>query len=290
MTSQGAMTAASIVSMDCCNIQRCPSWLINVADDVADNIADNGADGSYECMEVDKYPLENLWVTDLEVIGCKVDNGDSPEAYKTMRNNIDILKSLGARTNGNLPFERVSGFPRRSDEYTLQNPHELVPCHRDDIQVLFWGSPHCCPSRWTPDSKSHGNGDKLSFKTNAFEAMAYLCPRGLVIMITTVNYRVAYYRRTFRTLHVGPVKFISHKSMKSGSIEQVHPEGGEIASVIIPNDKTWLLSNNLDPDGVLDFGGLVANYMALCPGPVIELGCNTASLSMEVAMSIDDGI
>ena len=235
------------------------------------------ADDHSECVAMEdraQQPLRHLWVTDLEQVKF-------PEEVN-MRSNIAFLRSLGARANGDCPFEKVSGFPTL--DLLVENPHELIQCAKEDIKMLLWGSPHNCQSSYP------GTGSDIAlFNANAFGSMAWLAPKGLVIMIAKASYgRPCDHDRT---LHVGPVRFANHKTSMSGSTHPVHPESIELASVLIPHGRTRLLHEHVDEKGVLNFGAFVWQYMQNFPGPAIELGCNTASLSMEIAIAcVSSGI
>ena len=110
-------------------------------------------------------------------------------SYARMLKNLFDLTSWGALTSeGCLPFDQVSGFPRKpTDAPCIQNPSDLYP--GKELKLLLWGSPHGNPS--SNDGSHHGprTPEDIS-QTHAFESMAWLCPRGTVIMTFPSKYRV----------------------------------------------------------------------------------------------------
>ena len=118
-----------------------------------------------------------------------------------MLKNIFDLTSWGALTSEGcphepfgIPFNKVSGFPRKpKDAPDILNPSELYP--DKELKLLLWGSPHGNRSR--NDGSHHGPPTRIPsnvFKTQAFESMAWLCPRGTVIMTFPSKYKVEFYQ------------------------------------------------------------------------------------------------
>ena len=116
-----------------------------------------------------------------------------------MLKNLFDLTSWGALTSEGrpherfgLPFDKVSGFQRKpTDAPDIRNPSDLYP--GKELKLLLWGSPHGNPS--SNDGSHHGPRTPSEvFKTQAFEAMAWLCPRGTVIMTFPSKYIVEFYQ------------------------------------------------------------------------------------------------
>ena len=113
-------------------------------------------------------------------------------AYERMRKNLAALTHLGAQTDGGLPFNQVSGFPREdADGPDLRNPAEIFP--QKKLRLLIWGSPHPNPS--CNNCTIHGSkAVSAQYKTQAFESMAWLCPTGVVAMAFSAKYQVEFYQ------------------------------------------------------------------------------------------------
>ena len=114
-------------------------------------------------------------------------------SYARMLKNLSELTSWGALTSVfGLPFDKVSGFPRKpKDAPDILNPSELYP--DKELKLLLWGSPHGNPS--SNDGSHHGpRTPEDIFQTQAFESMAWLCPRGTVIMTFPSKYIVEFYQ------------------------------------------------------------------------------------------------
>ena len=115
-----------------------------------------------------------------------------------MLKNLFDLTSWGALTSEGrpherfgVPFDKVSGFQRKpTDAPDIRNPSDLYP--GKELKLLLWGSPHGNPS--SNDGSHHGpRTPEDIFQTQAFESMAWLCPRGTVIIMTFPSkYRVEF--------------------------------------------------------------------------------------------------
>ena len=109
-----------------------------------------------------------------------------------MEKNLAALSHLGAQTDGGLPFNKVSGFPKEDiDCLDLLNPVEIFP--QKQLRLLMWGSPHPNPS--CNNGVIHGSkAISVQYKTQAFESMAWLCPTGVVAMAFSDKYEVEFYQ------------------------------------------------------------------------------------------------
>ena len=246
---------------------------------------------------VRRGPLADLWLTDLSIITpTSVDNGDL--AHSVMVENVRRLRNLGARTNGDVPFARVSGFPvQEGGDKDITNPHSLVGCTREQVGILIWGAPHDAGAGG--DTRLHGQCYRgkynEEFKTCAFEAMSWLAPCGLIVMVNPLKYYVKFGSRheawdtTPRVLHSGPVSFRAHRNRNGGSDTPISDDGPhhETCSMLIPTRNYRLLHAHIC-NGVLDFGSFILSYMrhAMPKGPCIELGCNTCGLTNELALTL----
>ena len=114
--------------------------------------ADQHGDGT--SSESNGAVLADLWVTDLSVITpTSADEGDP--AHRVMIENVGRLRNLGARTNGEVPFGRVSGFPVKEEgDDDIMNPHSVAGCTREQVSILIWGAPHIAGAG--ESSRSHG--------------------------------------------------------------------------------------------------------------------------------------
>ena len=78
-------------------------------------------------------------------------HGNCLTAYERMGKNLSSLTNLGALTDGGLPFNKVSGFPREDAEGPdIRNPSELFP-QKKLRRLLFWGS--SATPGWAPTVK-----------------------------------------------------------------------------------------------------------------------------------------
>ena len=113
-------------------------------------------------------------------------------AYERMVKNLSSLTNLGALTDGGLPLNKVSGFPREdADGIDIRNPAEIFP--QKKLRLLIWGSPHPNPS--SNNGVIHGSKVvSAQYKTQAFESMAWLCPTGVVAMAFPAKYEVEFYQ------------------------------------------------------------------------------------------------
>jgi hypothetical protein len=118
----------------------------------------------------------------------------SESAHDRLLSNLKRLQQHGAVTDDGMPFNRVSGFPKSKDEDSaIRNPAELFS--NKDLKLLFWGSPHPRLSAYDMLLKCHGSkAIAETYKTQAFESMAWLCPTGVVAMTFSVKYRVEFYQ------------------------------------------------------------------------------------------------
>ena len=121
---------------------------------------------------------------------CPVHSAET--AYDRMVHNVGVLSHLGAQTDGSVPFNKVSGFPREDgDGPDIRNPAEMFP--EKKLRLLIWGSPHPNPS--CNDGVIHGSkAVSAQYKTQAFESMAWLCPTGVVAMTFPAKYEVEFYQ------------------------------------------------------------------------------------------------
>ena len=113
-------------------------------------------------------------------------------AYTRLTENLQSLSEAGAITNRGPLYEKVSGFPTTyGGDAAVRNPAELFP--GKELKLLWWGAPH-----WNPSSCNgtfHGSGaDGPGYKTNAFESMVWLCPRGTVAMTFPAKFAVEFYQ------------------------------------------------------------------------------------------------
>ena len=235
------------------------------------------------------------WISDLNA-------ANDPAAVDAMKTNLQILRAHGARVFVNeatgkiSPFVDVTGFdlldvPTRGPgaeqlSQQLRSPSELVL--PGTLSYLIWGSPHACPSN--QDSPWHAPGAKSNheFKTKAFESMAYQC-KGLICMVFPACYKeIEFWPRPpgdNRILYVSPIRFHQHRSKKSGSTEDIVGDKPERVAMLLPPRFSALVLKHTEPaTNHLMFGSFwldVVKNMG-CTEHAVELGCSTASLSMEL--------
>ena len=162
--------------------------------------------------------LAKLVLTDFGVLRPLESFTTFTTSYARMLKNLSDLTSWGALTSVfGLPFDKVSGFQRKpTDAPDIRNPSDLYP--GKELKLLLWGSPHGNPS--SNDGSRHGPRTAGEvFKTQAFEAMAWLCPRGTVIMTFPSNI----YSRVLPTLLRGR-RSEANLGLRSNIFEGVRPD------------------------------------------------------------------
>ena len=110
-------------------------------------------------------------------------------AFERMVFNVKLMKREGAVTDGDFPINMVSGYevtPEEKEERPeLKNPKDLVAGGRlDNVKLLLWGSPNGNPSSNSAEKHGDKTATGSTYKTNAFESMAWLCS-GTIIMSFT---------------------------------------------------------------------------------------------------------
>ena len=156
----------------------------------------------------DKRRLAKLVLTDFGVLQPSqrqegpvesqeaLDPRPHKKPYTRMLRNLFDLTNWGALTSeeGCLPLNKVSGFKKKpTDAQDIRNPNELCP--GKELKLLLWGCPHANPS--SNDGSHHGPGPRTPehiVKTQAFESMAWLCPRGMAIMTFPSKDKVEFYQ------------------------------------------------------------------------------------------------
>jgi hypothetical protein len=245
--------------------------------------------------------LSNLHLTDFDGLReGAVDAGD-PEctgqlcdgnvnAFCVLKERATLMASLGAKIDEltGLPFNNVSGFAKSASESIL-NPIDVIPpgCN---VGLLLWGSPHPNPS--SCDRESHGCFTTgATYKTNAFESMAWLAPSGFICMPFPQKYVVEFFQpqqpaAAQRILVVSKAYVREYVPMTSSNTVRYPISGATKDSVMVAClvPPRFLESLAWMPDGQLDLGLTLLNVLAaLTPFEKgVALGCYDLSCEMEI--------
>lgn len=215
-------------------------------------------------------------------------------AYARMLRNLDDLKQAGAITSSDgLPWENVSGFEKaEGDDPAIVNPSDIFPSKM--LRLLFWGSPHPNPS--SNDNSYHGSiATAAMYKTQAFESMAWLCPRGLVAMTFPAKYRVEFYQPVSDKAAAGRILICAKMSTRlyvpmasSDGLRYTIPDamaGNIMVAMLVPPDMWPCVV--LGESGCIDFGETMQRVL---DGLTEEeygcaLGVYDCSLEMELLLA-----
>ena len=234
--------------------------------------------------------LSKFFISDFSRIRVGV------HGYQHMVDNCRSLCEKGAVVDGDgLPFDNITGFPIRlplgswevplheADPELLKHPGDLL-LHKE-LRLLVWGAPHCNPS--SGSGLMHGSSAETSaeWKTDAFESMAWLCPKGTVIMTFPPKYRVEFSQPAqFHPAH--PRQLVVGRMFSRGyvpldfTIDDTSTKDVMIA-LLVPENKLWCLKYT---QGKIDFGLTVLNILKAMSGGQFgcALGVHDASLEMEL--------
>ena len=241
--------------------------------------------------------FSNWWVTDIASATPDVD----PAAAAALQSSLTWLAANGARIGAYAPITGVSGFVAKGGNDKIVNPKQIIPAGAT-LSCLIWGAPHGCPSDHRPSS-AHAPKAATNevFKTNAWESISWLC-NGLVIMTFPSRYKPEFWPRGCgdgghgsragdgRFLISMPVRFHRHRSQHTGvALPLIGDNSNEIEMVVlcVPPGKCFDLVYKHTVGGSLNFGEFALEfYESLSPHEhVVELGCSTATLSLEVVIA-----
>jgi len=243
--------------------------------------------------------MNNLFLTDIAVLVMKSDeelvaSQGAESAHAVMLQNCRFLKSYGAQVDDNdIPYRNVSGFPKKTgDPEALQTPTEFVGAN-SSVALLLWGSPHKHPSDDGPmvhGPSSHvGNG---TWKTQAFESMAWLAPDGFVAMTFSSKYMVELYQPQHdddahnRVLLSTRLLFRQYVPMQSSPLRRVPitDTTNVMGAFLVP----YRFMTCLDWRGdALDFGSTMLRVLTALRGTekAVALGVYDCSLEKEIGLA-----
>ena len=224
-------------------------------------------------------------------------NSSDAKSWNELSKNCLWLAAYGARLlhcgPHILPHVRISGFPVRSYQKHLRNPQDLVP-PGFTVAALIWGAPHFLTadndraSRHGPGRDHSHNAPNAKYKSQAFESMCWLC-KELVVMTFPGSYReIDFWPRCppdDRAILIQPVSFHRHFSSVTGRFCAVSSNVQERVAMAVPPRMYPLLHQHNDRQtNCLDFAGFMLSVHQLLDASeaMVELGCNCATLSMEL--------
>ena len=236
--------------------------------------------------------LSRWWITDLAAATDEL-------AAATLKRNCTYMAALGAHVgraqDGSAgAIVDVTGFTLEDDtegrERGLREPIDILP-KGHMLAGVIWGSPHGHASDLKSSSR-HGPwaSSNADFKTKAFEAMAYVC-QGLVIMSLPSKYKIEFWPRIRqsdrRSLLQCRVRYLAHKSSVTGHAVPIDETYEEAIAMLLPPGYVDLANRHTDrATNTLNYAAFIRNVYADSGATehFVELGCNTASLSMELVL------
>lgn len=255
--------------------------------------------------------LGNLYLTDFDRL-VEVADEDLPKmrkvaegrigeesAFSVMVTRAKRMQELGCvMADDGLPINHVTGFPKRpSDPADVKEPKDILPTNTE-IGLLCWGSPHFNASACS--GAHHGSMKSgASYKTEAFESMAWMAPRGFVIMTFPDKYRVEFYQPQYdtnaehRILMVARAHVRSYLPMTSSNgyrypITDTDAERVMVAMLVPPRFLHCVsYIRGTVGGGKVDFGMTCLRVLrSLTPSERgVALGCYDLSCEMEIALA-----
>ena len=244
-----------------------------------------------------EFNLSRWWITDIASATSDVD----PAAATALQSSLTWLAAHGAQVGACAPITGVSGFVVKGGNDKISNPKQIIP-EGETLSCLIWGAPHGCPSDHRRSSAHAPRAaTNHAFKTNAWESISWLCD-GLVIMTFPSRYMPDLWPRGCgdgghgsragdrRFLISMPVRFRRHRSQVTGvACPLIGDNSDEIEMVVmcVPPGKCFDLVHKHTVGCHLNFGEFVLEFYESLSSDehVVELGCSTATLSLEVVLA-----
>ena len=250
--------------------------------------------------------LSNLYLTDFDRL-VEVADKDLPDsrkiaegrigeasAFSVMVTRAKVMKELGCvMADDGLPINHVTGFAKQPGDPTkVKEPKDILSRHIE-IGLLFWGSPHFNSSACSDEH--HGSMKSgATYKTEAFESIAWMAPRAFVIMPFPDKYRVEFYQPQYdkdaehRVLIVARAYVRNYRPMTSSNgyrypIANTNAEQVMVAMLVPPR----FLHCISYVEGKVDFGKTCLRVLGSLTSAEcgVALGCYDLSCEMEIVLA-----
>ena len=244
-------------------------------------------------LQREPSPFEKLYLTDLVRQNIDLQNPLGRQLHLKTAKNLNILAEKGARG----PFFGYTGLESPTwTLYTTAIPNGTV------LGLTYWGAPH-----WAGNGNDHYYSwpwqNSKTFKTCAWESMAWNSPNGLVAMTFPACYAVEFWNpkynqkhaegvediRSERLLVVGPAYLRQYTPLSSGSelcpINRSRVET-MIALLVPERFMNCIIKRGVKIDVGMTFLRCLQNLTE--NERAIELGGQTYCLSVEMVLAEDE--